>query len=121
MEEEEFGGIIPTTSKDLRACLVCALIKTYNQFEEDGCDNCRELGISSKLDWAEECISANFDGTISLMEPKNSWVARWQGLQSYKPGCYAISVSGLLPDHVREGLAERKVGYVDRDLSKVAK
>ena len=31
---------VPKTIKNMRACLVCSLIKTFDQFESDGCDNC---------------------------------------------------------------------------------
>ena len=31
---------VPTELRQLRACLVCSLIKTFDQFVRDGCDNC---------------------------------------------------------------------------------
>ena len=31
---------IPKDLRQLRACLSCSLIKTMEQFETDGCDNC---------------------------------------------------------------------------------
>ena len=41
--------------------------------------------------------SPNFDGMVAIMEPKNSWVARWQDVQNFVPGCYALRVRGTLP------------------------
>ena len=34
---------VPKSLKQLRACLVCSLIKTFDQFETDGCDNCESV------------------------------------------------------------------------------
>ena len=31
---------VPNGLRNLRACLLCSLIKTFDQFEMDGCDNC---------------------------------------------------------------------------------
>ena len=42
-----------------------------------------------------------FEGVITLSNPSKSWVARWQRLDGYVAGIYAIKVSGQLPDEVR--------------------
>jgi len=34
---------VPKSLKTLRACLVCSLVKTFDQFEADGCDNCESV------------------------------------------------------------------------------
>ena len=34
---------VPKNLKQLRACLVCSLVKTFDQFEADGCDNCESV------------------------------------------------------------------------------
>ncbi len=47
------------------------------------------------------CTSSAFDGLVSLMQPKDSWVAKWQNIQRKVPGVYAISVSGTLPGNVQ--------------------
>ena len=31
---------VPNNLRHLRACLLCSLVKTFDQFEMDGCDNC---------------------------------------------------------------------------------
>jgi transcription elongation factor SPT4 len=47
---------IPADLRNLRACLVCSLIKTLNQFEMDGCDNCeRVLGLKGDIEKCMEC------------------------------------------------------------------
>lgn len=34
---------IPRDLRQLRACMVCSLIKSAAMFEEQGCDNCEQL------------------------------------------------------------------------------
>jgi hypothetical protein len=46
---------VPTSLKELRACVFCRLIKTRKQFADDGCDNCGNVDI-------EDDTSANFKG-----------------------------------------------------------
>ncbi|KAG8040863.1 hypothetical protein G9C98_001851 [Cotesia typhae] len=54
---------VPKELRHLRACLVCSLIKTSDQFEIDGCDNCDEfLRMKNNKDNVFDCSSANFDG-----------------------------------------------------------
>ena len=36
----QMADSIPKDLRGLRACLSCSLIKTMEQFESDGCDNC---------------------------------------------------------------------------------
>ena len=31
-----------------------------------------------------------------MMKPSESWAARWQGIQNFVPGCYALRVKGTL-------------------------
>merc|ERR1719378_31491 len=63
------------------------------------------------------CTSSNFDGIISMMNPEDSWVAKWQRIDKLKPGCYAVSVSGRLPNHVIKDLKLKGIQYKSRDTS----
>jgi transcription elongation factor SPT4 len=54
---------------------------------------------------------------IALMDPKDSWVAKWQRIEQYKPGLYAISVSGDLPQIAIRQLRDKDVEYKNRDVS----
>ena len=47
-----------------------------------------------------DCTSAVFDGTIALTGKEGSWVARWQRLEGYKPGVYAIKIEGNVSDPI---------------------
>lgn len=58
-------------------------MKTFEQFETEGCDNCeRYLHLRSNRDYVHDCTSSNFDGFIALMDPNDSWVAKWQGISN---------------------------------------
>lgn len=41
------------------------------------------------------CVSCSM---IAMMNPKRSWVARWQKQEKYKSGMYAIQVTGTPPE-----------------------
>ena len=36
-------GSIPKQDRQLRACLICAMVKSLDQFDRDGCDNCERF------------------------------------------------------------------------------
>jgi len=59
--------------------------------------------------------SANFNGTIAVMNPSSSWVARWQRVDGYVQGIYAVQVIGTLPDEFVELMREQGLRYVPRD------
>jgi len=55
---------------------------------------------------------------MALGNPSKSWVARWQRLDGYVKGVYAVKVSGQLPDEVRNTIEEEyRVRYIPRDGS----
>ncbi|CAK8698474.1 transcription elongation factor SPT4-like [Clavelina lepadiformis] len=112
---------VPKSLRNLRACLLCSLIKTIDQFDYDGCDNCEEyLHLKNNRDTIFDCTSSSFDGTISMMSPDDSWVAKWQGIKKFKPGVYAISVTGKLPNSIIRDLKASGVPYQSRDRSQKA-
>jgi transcription elongation factor SPT4 len=52
---------------------------------------------------------------IALTAPNRSWVARWQRIDRYAPGTYAVQVIGRLPDGYVQDLADKGVKYIPRD------
>nr|XP_023869087.1 transcription elongation factor SPT4-like [Salvelinus alpinus] len=71
---------------------------TIDQFEYDGCDNCESyLQMKGNREMVYECTSSSFDGVIAQMSPEDSWVAKWQRISNFKPGVYAVTVTGRLP------------------------
>jgi transcription elongation factor SPT4 len=64
---------------------------------------------------AESHTSANFQGAIAVLAPRESWCARWQRIESFKPGVYALCVYGTINQEAREELGDN---YRSRDTSK---
>ncbi|KAG8200198.1 hypothetical protein JTE90_024980 [Oedothorax gibbosus] len=111
---------VPKDLRSLRACLLCSIIKSVDQFEFDGCDNCEEyLGLKNNRDLVYDCTSSNFDGMIALMGGEDSWVAKWQRISRNAKGVYAISICGRLPQGVIRELKSRGITYKSRDTSTI--
>ena len=53
---------------------------------------------------------------VSVMNPSDSWVAKWCHVAKLKPGCYAVSMTGVLPDHVVDHLLQdHGIRYTPRE------
>ena len=50
-------------------------------------------GDSNRL---KDVTTSYFDGMIAVVDPVNSWVCRWEGIDDCIPGMYAIKMSGCL-------------------------
>ena len=60
-----------------------------------GCPNCDEfLELAGHSDAIQDCTSQVFEGLITLQDPGRSWVAKWQRLEGYVSGVYAVKVQG---------------------------
>ena len=88
-----------TTLRGLRACMVCSIVQHGTKFQHEGCPNCDDfLEMRGSSDAVYDCTSAVFEGTIALTGKEGSWVARWQRLEGYRPGVYAIKIEGNVGD-----------------------
>jgi len=63
----------------------------------------------------ELCTSNDFEGMIALIDPKDSWVGRWQRISNFTRGIYAARVSGTLPEEIQEELQAQGMTYRPRD------
>ncbi|KAF1966414.1 transcription initiation Spt4 [Bimuria novae-zelandiae CBS 107.79] len=110
---------IPTGQfRNMRACMVCSIVKTQAQFMKDGCPNCSFLELRGNADQVADCTSQVFEGLITVSDARGSWVARWQRLDGkYVRGVYAVQVEGILPDDVISSVEEQGIHYIPRDGS----
>ncbi|KAM3173359.1 hypothetical protein ACTXT7_012650 [Hymenolepis weldensis] len=111
--------ILPSDLRNLRACLVCGLVKTLTQFEGGGCENCEDfIHLQGNREAIFDCTSKNFDGIVVVTDPSQSWVARWINIDKLNPGVYAMSVSGKLPKNRIDDLSRKGIAYTSRDRCK---
>jgi len=112
-------NFVPTNQmRHLRACMVCSIVQTQTRFLREGCPNCENfLDLTGHPDTVSECTSQVFEGLIALADPTQSWLARWQRLDGYVGGVYAIKVVGMLPDEVKQNIEEAGGRYIPRDGS----
>lgn len=116
-EEDELLPVVPLGDKKLRACMVTGLVKTEDQFLREGNDNVQCLNMIGDREIVHQCTSSNFDGLIAIMKPSESWAARWQGIASFVPGCYALRVQGNLPSEHIVTLEDNGITYRSLDES----
>ena len=75
----------PTNLKHLRACLRCGLIKSFEQFKQEGCENCDNvLHFRGQVEVISACTTDDFQGMTAVINPDRSWVARWQHISESK-------------------------------------
>src|SRR5437667_11761956 len=79
--------------KELRACLLCSILLPLKDFVDAGCPNCQDLMSS-----AHDGTTSNWEGTIAMINPNESWVSKWQGLTNYVQGLYAVRY--LIQDNI---------------------
>ncbi|EDU46457.1 SPT4 Transcription elongation factor SPT4 [Pyrenophora tritici-repentis] len=114
------GGayIPPNQQRNMRACMVCSVVRTQQQFLTEGCPNCEDvLELAGNPEQINDCTSQVFDGLISVSDTSRSWVARYQRLEGYRPGVYATQVEGILPEDVIGLVESAGINYVPRDGS----
>mmetsp|Transcript_8005 Transcript_8005/g.25210 ORF Transcript_8005/g.25210 Transcript_8005/m.25210 type:complete len:84 (-) Transcript_8005:5107-5358(-) len=64
-------------NKHTRACLRCKLVKTFDQFLTDGCENCDTLNLKNNTELVSQSTTNEYSGVISLIDPKASWASKW--------------------------------------------
>ncbi|KAF2640710.1 transcription initiation Spt4 [Massarina eburnea CBS 473.64] len=110
--------IAPNQQRHMRACMVCAVVRTESQFKAHGCPNCEAfLELAGNTDAIQDCTSQVFEGLMTVSDTSKSWVARWQRLEGYVPGVYAVQVEGVLGEDYVAAAEAAGVHYVPRDGS----
>ena len=103
-----FAGI-PDSLTEHRACKRCGLIKTFTQFYDAGCENCPFFEMEEINEKVLSCTSSFYAGFHAILDPKESWMAKWMQTRQALPGIYASEIMGSLPEEAR-ALCEEK-GY----------
>ncbi len=71
------------------------------------------MALRGKTEKIERCTSPIWRGLLSLPgDPSKSWVAKFNRLDTYVPGVYALHVTGKLPKDVLTKMAELKIAYI---------
>lgn len=68
MGKEDVGDhVVPTevTQSKLKACMSCSLIKTTQQFVNDGCDNCPFMSYIGDRERVGACTTSQFIGYVA--------------------------------------------------------
>ncbi|WOO82014.1 Transcription elongation factor SPT4 [Vanrija pseudolonga] len=100
----------------LRACLVCSVLQPLKDFIDSGCPNCENIvQMQGSHERVSECTSTIYDGMIAMLEPEESWVARWQRIDKKKRGLYAVRVTGRPPQDVIDAIEAQGGVYRSRD------
>ena len=61
MEQSEAVAQPPTEwGKNLRCCMVCRLMKTFEQFYDQGCENCPYLAMEGDRERIFDCTTTEF-------------------------------------------------------------
>jgi transcription elongation factor SPT4 len=109
--EELAHASVPTNLRTVRACKRCGLIKTQEQFYDEGCENCLFLNMEGDSGRVNSCTTAFFEGQAAIMDPRESWAARWIRVDNFLPGVYAITVTGQFDRDIEEEMENRGVRW----------
>lgn len=104
--------------RQLRACMLCSIVLSEYQFERTSCPNCQEIMEDSGAS-VYDYTSPIFEGLVAMVNPKRSWVAKWQRNDQMIPGLYAVQVTGQMSEDVLQTLEMRGIHYRPRDGSSV--
>jgi transcription elongation factor SPT4 len=102
---------VPNNIKNVRACKRCGLLKSQEQFYYEGCENCPFLEMNENMERVSTCTTAFYEGQAAIMDPRDSWAAKWIRVDAYLPGVYAIEVIGQLDRDIEEDLENRGIRW----------
>jgi len=69
--------------------------------------NCPFLEMVDDPEKVNACTTAFYEGQAAVMDPRESWVAKWLRVDNYLPGCYAITVTGQFDKDIENELENR--------------
>ncbi|EPR79772.1 Spt4 transcription elongation protein [Spraguea lophii 42_110] len=110
----------------LRACMGCSIIQRAGEFKAHGCPNCSKyISLRRSDEFVNNCLG-NFSGMIAMIKNddssktgrsrgRKSWVAKWQRINGFDNGLYAITVDGVLPNKYVQQLEQKGRQYYNRE------
>lgn len=117
-EEDGLAVVAPAPAefnRNLRCCVTCRLVKTLDQFYEQGCENCPFLDMVEDRERIDDCTTTEFQGMVAVIDPEKSWAAKWTHHKKHVPGCYALAVQSDLPQHITEILESNGIQPIQDD------
>lgn len=102
----------PSQHRQLRACMVCSIVQPYAKFQREGCPNCDFLELHLSAEAIAEYTSQVYEGLVMMGNPEGSWVAKWQRLEGYVGGVYAVKVVGSLSQDAVDLIESAGVKYI---------
>eukprot|EP00523_Entomoneis_sp_CCMP467_P020766 CAMPEP_0168843364 /NCGR_PEP_ID=MMETSP0727-20121128/8177_1 /TAXON_ID=265536 /ORGANISM="Amphiprora sp., Strain CCMP467" /LENGTH=154 /DNA_ID=CAMNT_0008896961 /DNA_START=83 /DNA_END=548 /DNA_ORIENTATION=- len=103
------NAVVPDNARHTRACKRCGLVKTLGQFVDQGCENCPFLNMLEDGAQVNRCTTPFFEGAAAVMDPRDSWAAKWIRVDAYLPGVYAIVVTGEFDAEIQEDLENQGI------------
>ena len=99
---------VPNGEKNLEACRQCHLLLTQNQWSKRSWQTCPNNCMNDR--------TSEFSGIIAMLQPRGSWVAKWNQMSDYVPGIYAIHIkSDMEEDDQNENEDEDDEGFIEKD------
>jgi transcription elongation factor SPT4 len=106
-----------TATRRLRACISCSLLKSQRDFLKRGCENCPFLKMKDSPDAVLDATSDKFSGMLALASPHSSWLGKWQRIEGFHKGVYALTVEGELPPECVNAMEREGRTYYSRESS----
>ena len=69
------------------------------------------MDMIDNADRVNACTSAFYEGQAALMDPRDSWAAKWIRCDTYLPGVYALSITGTFDREIEEDLEARGIRW----------
>ena len=94
----------------LRACMICSIVRTQDDFLKEGCPNCPWLDLD--VTTLDHSTSQVMEGIMAITAPERSWVAKWLKIDGFEAGTYAMKVTGQPSPEVLEAMEDRGQTYI---------
>lgn len=95
-----------TSKKKYKACMLCSALIPIQELKKEGCKNCKNANSTSY----------SYKGLIGVLK-KGGWVEKWQRIDEYGEGLYAMTVEGDPDEEDVCAIEDEGKAYFDRNES----